>query len=371
MADFDNRNRRNDRNGRGGDGHGNNRRDGRARAAEKHTADMGARFGKEIERALAGVEFIDGMPKVKKAVKVEPVAEPEPEVEAVDEPQTEAAEAGTDTAADLEAPADPEVSVEEGPEAPVVVPEVTIVDASATQAVLDGGRGYAQFCDLALLDFASFVNPGGGYIRGAFAQEEALCADSYLYNVLKEQKAWYGENRRRNINCELYRNRGMVVPAVRFERNKMHAYADVIVVAAPNARRAREEYNVADAQWADAMRDRIRFVLAICDKLGREKLVAGAFGCGAFGGDAEQVAQMFREELASGNWGVKQVVFAVPQSRWDENLPKFNHVFANYPAANDEPYAVAAKRAAEAKAAEAAAAAADDDEDDDDWRKYL
>lgn len=119
-----------------------------------------------------------------------------------------------------------------------VLPEVTVLDASATQAILDNGRGYAQFCDMAVLAFASFTNPGGGYIQGYLGQEATLCADSYLYNVLDKQRKWYGENRRRNINCELYRNRALVVPAVRFDRNHVHAYADVIVAAAPNVKRA-------------------------------------------------------------------------------------------------------------------------------------
>ena len=234
----------------------------------------------------------------------------------------------------------------------------------------ENGRGYAQFCDLALLDFASFVNPGGGYIRGAWAQEEALCAESYLYNVLDEQRAWYQENRRRNINCELYRDRALVVPAVRFERGKMHAYADVIVAAAPNARRAREEYHVTDEQLERALRDRIRLVLAVVDDLGREKVVLGAWGCGVFGWDAEQVAEAFRQELASGRWGVKQVIFAVPQTRYDDNLAQFRHVLGAFPAAPAQSYAEASAKAAQARAAEEAARADDEDEDDD-WRKYL
>ena len=49
------------------------------------------------------------------------------------------------------------------------LPQVTVLDASATQAILDNGRGYAQFCDMAVLAFASFTNPGGGYIQGYLA----------------------------------------------------------------------------------------------------------------------------------------------------------------------------------------------------------
>ncbi len=224
---------------------------------------------------------------------------------------------------------------------------------------------------MAVLAFASFTNPGGGYIQGYLGQEATLCADSYLYNVLDKQRKWYGENRRRNINCELYRNRALVVPAVRFDRNHVHAYADVIVAAAPNAKRARQEYRVGDDALLDALRDRIRFVLAICDELGREKLVLGAWGCDNNGFDAEAVAELFRKELASGDFKVKQVFFAVPSTRWDEDFAKFEHVLANFPERNEESYAQVAARAAAARAAEQAQAAAEDDEDDDDWRKYL
>lgn len=380
MADVDNRNR-NRRPNRAGQS--NPKREARAKAAERHVATVSEACAKDIERSLAGVREFDGMPagfvaamKAKAqaaAAAEEPVAE---ESEAAEEPEVEAAEvasAETEVAAEP-APAEEATETESAPaaEKPTpVLPEVTVLDASATQAILDNGRGYAQFCDMAVLAFASFTNPGGGYIQGYLGQEATLCADSYLYNVLDKQRKWYGENRRRNINCELYRNRALVVPAVRFDRNHVHAYADVIVAAAPNAKRARQEYRVGDDALLDALRDRIRFVLAICDELGREKLVLGAWGCDNNGFDAEAVAELFRKELASGDFKVKQVFFAVPSTRWDEDFAKFEHVLANFPERNEESYAQVATRAAAARAAEQAQAAAEDDEDDDDWHKYL
>ena len=114
----------------------NPRKLARANEAKRHTEQMAARYGREIERSLAGVRRV-------------------------------------------EAPVRSEV---EG-----CVPEVTVMAADAVAAILETGRGRAEFCDLAVLDFASFVNPGGGYIRGAWAQEEALCAESFLYNVLEKQ----------------------------------------------------------------------------------------------------------------------------------------------------------------------------------------
>ena len=225
MADVDNRNR-NRRSNRAGQP--NPKREARAKAAERHVVAVSEACAKDIERSLAGVREFDGMPagfvaamkaKAQAAdtaeeqiaeesgaaeVETAEVASAETEVTTEPAPAEEAAEAESAPAAEKPAP---------------VLPEVTVLDASATQAILDNGRGYAQFCDMAVLAFASFTNPGGGYIQGYLGQEATLCADSYLYNVLDKQRKWYGENRRRNINCELYRNRALVVPAVRFDRN--------------------------------------------------------------------------------------------------------------------------------------------------------
>ena len=377
MADVDNRNR-NRRSNR--TGQPNPKREARAKAAERHVAAVSEACAKDIERSLAGVREFDGMPAgfvaaMKAKAQAADAAEEQvaEESEAAEVETAEVASAETEVTAEP-APAEEAAEIESAPaaeEPAPVLPEVTVLDASATQAILDNGRGYAQFCDMAVLAFASFTNPGGGYIQGYLGQEATLCADSYLYNVLDKQRKWYGENRRRNINCELYRNRALVVPAVRFDRNHVHAYADVIVAAAPNVKRARQEYRVSDDALLDALRDRIRFVLAICDELGREKLVLGAWGCDNNGFDAEAVAELFRKELASGDFKVKQVFFAVPSTRWDEDFAKFEHVLANFPERNEESYAQVAARAAAARAAEQAQAATEDDEDEDDWRKYL
>ena len=196
MADVDNRNR-NRRPNRAGQP--NPKREARAKAAERHVAAVSEACAKDIERSLAGVREFDGMPAgfvaaMKAKAQVTAAAEVEAaEVETAVEP--EVALESTESADKAEsAPAE---------EAAPVLPEVTVLDASATQAILDNGRGYVQFCDMAVLAFASFTNPGGGYIQGYLGQEPTLCADSYLYNVLDKQRKWYGENRRRNINCEL------------------------------------------------------------------------------------------------------------------------------------------------------------------------
>lgn len=289
----------------------------RAEQARRHIEEMERRFAAEISRAVADTRAYDGAP----AVSVEGV-----------------------------------------------VPEVSVVASDAVSAVLERGRGLASACDLAVLDFASFTRPGGGYDRGTWGQEQALCSGSFLFNVLSEKGGWYAENRRRFINCELYRNRALVVPRVRFERDAFHSYADVIVAAAPNARRAREEYRVSDEALGQALRDRVRMVMAIADELGHEKLVLGAFGCGVFGWDAAAVAEAFRAELASGAHVAREVTFSVPRGRADENLEVFEHALATFPEPNPAPYESRAERAA---AERDRARQARDDEEEDDWRKYL
>ena len=287
------------------------RRNNREQAALEHIAQMDACFSADIKRSLAELKVYDGMPEAKAAG---------------------------------------------------CMPAVRVIDQDSASAVLEQGRGLASACDLALLDFASFVSPGGGYARGAWAQEEAVCSESTLYNVLREQRAWYAANRSRNINCELYRNRGLVVPKVRFEREGYHSYADVIVVAAPFAARAKENYRVGDDALVAAMRERIRFVMAIADDLGHKKLVLGAFGCGAFGWDSAVVAPLFLEELAGGTHVAEQITFAIPRGRFDKNLSVFQHAFAKFPQANDEPYV---------KPAEKPRVRVEQEEEEDDWRKYL
>ena len=379
--------------GRGGNRGGNGRRDSRAKAAAAHIEEMEQRFGKEIEASAAGTLRIDGMPKKKsEAVKADaeaPVAAAEETAVSVEEP------AGAPTAGDAPEGAAPEAvpevseaaseseaavaETEPAPEEPImvsapepepapepVIPTVTVVDQDAVATILERGRGRAQYCDLTVLDFASFTTPGGGYDRGTWAQEQALCSESFLFNVLNRNKDWYAENRRRNLNCNLYRDRALVVPKVRFTRDRIHAYADVLVVAAPNATYAKSDYGVSDEALESAMRDRIKFVLACADQMGNEKIVLGAFGCGAFGWDAEVVAPMFLEELASGGHIVTDVVFAVPKARYNKNFEQFQHAFAMFPEKNEVSFADA-----QAAAAAAADARAETEDEEDDWRKYL
>lgn len=168
----------------------------------------------------------------------------------------------------------------------------------------------------ALLDFASFKNPGGGYLNGSFAQEEAICSESNLYNILSQMTDWYDENRSWRADNEsrnaLYSDRGLYVPDVALTVNSRIVKCDVIVVASPNWSAA-SKAGCDKAANDEALSRRIELVLDMAEDNGVKSIVLGAFGCGVFGQDPRQVARMFKDKLA--NRPFANVVFAVLPGR--------------------------------------------------------
>lgn len=85
---------------------------------------------------------------------------------------------------------------------------VEVIDMKTLDAVVRYREG--KTC---VLNFASFKNPGGGFLKGAVAQEEYLCQNSTLYNVLSKFPAYYEQNRL-NTNDALYWNRAVYSPSI-------------------------------------------------------------------------------------------------------------------------------------------------------------
>ncbi len=187
----------------------------------------------------------------------------------------------------------------------VGTPVVSGIKKDTVTAILGcSGKG-----KILALNFASFKNPGGGFLDGSSAQEEALCHESTLYEVLssKALSGYYTENKRLNNN-HLYMNRALYNPDIIFERDGAKVLADILTVASPNNRAymqyisgAKPEHNFA------ALKSRIHFIgdiVRIHASDAKEKntnelfnVILGAFGCGVFGQDPAVVAKMFKEEF--------------------------------------------------------------------------
>lgn len=197
-----------------------------------------------------------------------------------------------------------------GEECNVSEPEISVVNLDTVTAAFLENSG-----KIAVLNFASYKNPGGMFLQGSIAQEEALCHESALYNILSSDrlaKEFYEPNRKR-LNRALYHDNLLYTPAVPFIHNGAFRRLDVITCAAPNKGAAQKYKNVPDQECDDVMRMRIRSILIEAAEQEVDTLILGAYGCGVFKNDPKTVAQIFKEELANCPF---KVVFAVPGDKY-------------------------------------------------------
>ncbi len=185
---------------------------------------------------------------------------------------------------------------------------------------------------VAALNFASARNPGGGFLRGAKAQEEDLARCSALYACQISERAYYDENRA--SSSMLYTDHLIYSPDVPFFRDERLALlpapflVSILTSPAPNAGEARQRGD-SEAAIRKALERRAGHVLGVAAHHGHRTLVLGAWGCGVFQNDPEVVATVLGELLGSRFDRVfSRVVFAVyDRSRGQENRGAFEARF--------------------------------------------
>ncbi|TWG07347.1 TIGR02452 family protein [Streptomyces brevispora] len=171
---------------------------------------------------------------------------------------------------------------------------------------------------VAVLNYASARNPGGGYLNGAQAQEEALCRGSALYATLRRAPEYYAHHRAGR--SAFYTDRVIHSPGVPVFRDDRGRLLDTPYTAgfltspAPNAgvirRTAPESAHLIPA----ALASRAERVLEVAAVRGYRRLVLGAWGCGVFQNDPAEVAGVFRTLLTDGGrfaGHFEQVVFGI------------------------------------------------------------
>ena len=177
---------------------------------------------------------------------------------------------------------------------------------------------------MAALNFASFKNPGGMFLKGSRAQEECLCHESFLFNVLCRFEKYYYEENRKHLNKSMYENRALYTPDIHFYRDQYDVLCDVITCAAPNFSAGNKYCGVTREYNDDALRKRIRFIMYIAKDNGVKNLILGAYGCGVFGQNPNTVADIMQEALKE--YKFENVIFAIPNKN-DSNYKAFAEVF--------------------------------------------
>lgn len=209
--------------------------------------------------------------------------------------------------------------------------QVCLRSRDSVTAVLDA---IAQGYRVGVLNFASAKNPGGGYVVGMSAQEEALCRCSNLYENLLWAKrntkfyglaagtgGWYSDSAILSPEVYFFRDNGMrLLDEV--------VKASVVTCAAVNVMALQRQGVMQADTWGKVhmvMLRRARRVLEGFKEMGCNYIVLGAWGCGVFRNRAESIARAFQTALNRYEDQFDVVEFAIPGG---SNLTEFARVFS-------------------------------------------
>lgn len=193
---------------------------------------------------------------------------------------------------------------------------------------------------VAVLNLASEKYPGGGWLNGAMAQEEALCYRSSLSLSLHKHFYPWGDLEglyTRDvviIRSSVSDGHSLLVPSIAATDLPIVSVLSVAAVRNPKLSDAQtlagEKRKVfAKASDRNLTKDKMRLTLRMAAVKGHDRLVLGAIGCGAFHNPPEEIAETWQEVLTeeefSGGWW-KEMWFAVFDRKNEGNFEVFEKV---------------------------------------------
>jgi uncharacterized protein (TIGR02452 family) len=193
-----------------------------------------------------------------------------------------------------------------------------------------------------VLNMASAWTPGGGWRKGARAQEESLFYRSTMAISLENcmdldrERAWryplpeYGAV----YSPDVFIFRGNVKEKYGIYRWKDCFWLDFMAVAAVRKPKLTHS-NQLQQKDGETMWTKIDGMFKIALDKGHDSLVLGAFGCGAYGNPPEDVAQIFKSVMHQYLGCFKRITFAIlddhnahQKHNPHGNLSVFRRVFA-------------------------------------------
>ncbi len=187
-----------------------------------------------------------------------------------------------------------------------------IICTDTITAVLKHGTGKTI-----ALNFANAMFPGGGYILGGNAQEEALCRASMLYYTIRTAKKYYHANRLHVLpdytDSMIYSRN---VPVIRDNSgNLLESPGICNFITCPAVNRTFAKFLFSQKKLNLVMERRIEQMIKLCAVQNPDTLILGAFGCGVFGNKREIVYPQFEKAINQYIHDEIKIIFADPSAK--------------------------------------------------------
>ncbi|KIV83984.1 hypothetical protein PV11_05964 [Exophiala sideris] len=202
----------------------------------------------------------------------------------------------------------------------VIVGDTLSVARTLSKAVSHAGQSTKPKKNVAVLNMASPLLPGGGFLNGASAQEESLCFRTTLYPALRDEfyrlpevgAVWTEDVCvfRDETGNDLSKNERWWVDVI---SAGMLRFPDVEGDEG-------EEPRYASAKDRDLAVRKVKCIMQILKSKGVGQCVLGAWGCGAYGNPVGEVARAFQKVIlhdgkGNGRGDLKEIVFAIKERK--------------------------------------------------------
>lgn len=224
------------------------------------------------------------------------------------------------------APDDREIRRWRNPARPIRYPSdppqpatVSIVLSSTLKAI-----HYLNRPNVGVLNFGNPIQPGGGFVSGAEAQEESLARASNLHTMLTSNEGTEFYVHHLNSDTDGFNTHAMIyAPVVIFirddsGRNVAPTKASVITSAAVNRTEVLKHFKdcrEVEEEVERTMRERMARILRLFEECGDRHLILGSFGTGVFKNSVSLIANIWADLLvgpeARYNKSFEQVIFAI------------------------------------------------------------
>jgi len=227
------------------------------------------------------------------------------------------------------------------PETKVRIVNADVIDL--VHAIIDRSERNGVERKVIALNMANQFRPGGGFVHGRIAQEEALCFRTALHSQL-DPKEYEGPTGFGDFTASLQLN----VPVLRkgidngfaFLKPEERWKINILSMAGYDRHKLPKEDQkrpLSPEQYA-GLHTKINAILMAAAHAGADVLVLGALGCGVFANPPEQVSTAFANVLHRFAGVFERVYFAILANPTDRKLEAFQNNLIGKPVDDPETY---------------------------------